>query len=73
MSNSKETMYISFNCSQCGTILVETRRKLSEEEVLIMLKDIREEHTRLHEKAYKFDGLKRELLRFTELVEDCYK
>lgn len=73
MSNSKETTYISFNCSQCGTILVETHRKLSEEEVPIRLEEIREEHIRLHEKAYKFDNLKHELLRFANLVEDCYK
>lgn len=70
MSNSNGTTYISFNCSQCGTILVETHRKLSEEEVPIRLEEIREEHIRLHERAYKFESLKRELLRLDEMVKE---
>lgn len=68
MSNSKEKTYISFDCCECGTILVETRRKLSEEEVPIRLEEIREKHRRLHESAQKFDILKREMWRLSEIV-----
>lgn len=70
MSNSKETTYISFNCVECGTILVETRRKLSEEEVPIRLEEIREKHIRLHESAHKFEILRREMWRLAEIVKE---
>lgn len=68
MRDSKETTYLSLDCGECGTIIVETRRKLSEKEIPIKLAEIRERHIKLHENARKFEHLKYELRRITDLV-----
>lgn len=68
MRDSKETTYLSLDCGECGTIVVETRRKLSEKEIPIKLAEIRERHIKLHENARRFEHLKYELRRITDLV-----
>ena len=70
MRDSKETTYLSLDCGECGTILVKTHRKLSEKEIPIKLAEIRERHIKLHESARKFEHLKYELRRITDLVEE---
>ena len=70
MRDSKETTYLSLNCGECGTIIVETRRKLSEKEIPIRLAELKDRHARLHESARKFENLKYELRRITDLVEE---
>lgn len=70
MARKEETTYLSLDCGECGTIIVETRRKLSEKEIPIKLAEIRERHIRLHENARRFENLKYELRRITELVEE---
>lgn len=70
MRDSKETTYLSLDCGECGTIVVETRRKLSEKEIPIKLAEIRERHIKLHENARRFERLKYELQNVVRLMEE---
>ena len=70
MRNSKETTYLSLDCCKCGTIVVETHRKLSEKEIPTKLAEIRERHMKLHNNAMKYERLQYELRRIAEMVEE---